>query len=91
MDSQKILTEQLKLMADRLVEEGERMSTEPLVVEYDNGGGQSGIRENPYYPAYEKLFKSFLSGLAAVKAEAGANSAEVVSLEALRSKIKVAK
>lgn len=41
----------------------EKIKTSPAVVKYDNGGGQTGIRENPYYKAYESLFKSYMSGM----------------------------
>lgn len=34
-----------------------------IVVEYDNGGGQTGIRENPLYNAYEKLFSKYLAAM----------------------------
>lgn len=34
-----------------------------IVCEYDNGGGQTGIRETPEYKAYEALFKCYLSGM----------------------------
>ena len=79
-------------MADRLIEEGKRIPDEPLVIEYDNGGGQSGIRENPFYTAYEKLLASYSKTLTAVKAMAGNDdTAEVSSLDSLRSRFKVAK
>ena len=79
-------------MADRLIEEGKRIPDEPLVIEYDNGGGQSGIRENPFYPAYEKLLTSYSKTLTAVKSMAGSDDeAEVSSLDTLRSRFKVAK
>jgi len=87
-----VLKKQLRLMADRLIEEGKRIPDEPLVIEYDNGGGQSGIRENPFYPAYEKLLTSYSKTLAAVKSMAGSDdAAEISSLDALRSRFKVAK
>jgi len=35
----------------------------PLVVEYDNGGGQSGTRKNPAFDAYAKLYQQYLQGL----------------------------
>ncbi len=38
----------------------ETIAAEPIVVEYDNGGGQSGLREHPAYKAYEALFKSYM-------------------------------
>ena len=34
-----------------------------VVIPYDNGGGQTGIRENPIYKGYESLWKSYMSGL----------------------------
>jgi hypothetical protein len=34
-----------------------------VVVEYDNGGGQTGIRENPLFNAYEKLFGKYLAAM----------------------------
>lgn len=87
-----VLKKQLRLMADRLIEEGKRIPDEPLVIEYDNGGGQSGIRENPFYPAYEKLLTSYSKTLSAVKSMAGSDdAAEISSLDTLRSRFKVAK
>ncbi len=35
---------------------------ELLVMNYDNGGGQKGIRENPKMKAYANLFKLYLEG-----------------------------
>ena len=49
------LAEQVLFMADKLRETQEAIKDEPLCIEYDNGGGQKGIRENPNYKAYEKL------------------------------------
>ena len=86
-----ILIEQLKLIADKLTEEGQKMPKEPLIVEYDNGGGQSGVRENPYYPAYEKLLASYTKTLTTLKAMSAGTDAEIVHLDALRSKFKIAK
>lgn len=87
----KILIEQLNMIARRLTEEGKKIDSEPLIIEYDNGGGQSGVRENPFYPAYEKLLASYTKALAAVKEMGGADSAEVKNLDAIRSMFKVAK
>lgn len=36
---------------------------ERLFVPYDNGGGQSGIREHPGFVAYNKLFTTFSRGI----------------------------
>ena len=34
-----------------------------IVVPYDNGGGQKGIRENPAFRGYVSLWKAYMSGL----------------------------
>lgn len=34
-----------------------------IVVPYDNGGGQKGIRENPAFRGYEALWKSYMQGM----------------------------
>ena len=57
------LAESVIFMANKLKESRELMKDEPLVVEYDNGGGQKGIRENPHYTAYEKLMASYTKSL----------------------------
>ncbi len=48
-------------MRKKLAEARNDLLNQPFVVEYDNGGGQSGVRENPFFPAYEKLLKSYQS------------------------------
>lgn len=53
------LAESVLFMADKLKEARKQMTKEPLVVPYDNGGGQSGIRENPHYVAYEHLMATY--------------------------------
>ena len=53
-----------------------RLANEPLVIEYDNGGGQSGIRENPEWLAYEKLLKSYHATLRAITAQNGNKASE---------------
>lgn len=37
-----------------------------IVITYDNGGGQKGIRENPLFKGYESLFKSYMSGMSKI-------------------------
>lgn len=34
-----------------------------IVINYDNGGGQKGIRENPLFKGYESLWKSYMQGM----------------------------
>ena len=87
----KILIEQLKHMAYRLLEEGKKIDTEPLIIDYDNGGGQSGVRENPFYPAYEKLITTYTKTLTVAKDLIGEENTEIKNLDSLRAKFKVAK
>lgn len=57
------LAESVLFMAEKLKESRLLMADEPLVVEYDNGGGQKGIRENPHYVAFEKLIATYTKSL----------------------------
>lgn len=57
------LAESVLFMADKLKESRKAMENEPLVVPYDNGGGQTGIRENPHYTAFEKLVTTYSKSL----------------------------
>ena len=90
MKESEVLKKQLQLISERILIEGARMPSESLIIDYDNGGGQCGVRENPYYPAYEKLLSSYIKALEAVK-NVGGEDAEVERLDALRSRFKVAK
>ena len=36
---------------------------ESIFTEYDNGGGQTGLREHPGFAAYNKLFTTFSRGV----------------------------
>ena len=91
IDDKTIIKEQLQLLAARILTEGKRLETEPLIIEYDNGGGQAGVRENPYYPAYERLLASYVKTLTAAREICGAGDAEIRSLDSIRAKFKVAK
>lgn len=47
----------------KLEEAMQQMKEATLTVEYDNGGGQKGTRENPIFRAYISLWKAYLAGL----------------------------
>lgn len=70
------LEAQAEFQRKTLEESRKRLANEPLVIEYDNGGGQSGIRENPEWLAYEKLLKSYQATLRAIAAQAGRKAKE---------------
>lgn len=50
-------------MKAKLDDSREAIKNSGVVIAYDNGGGQKGIRENPLYKGYESLWKSYLAGL----------------------------
>ena len=50
-------------MKVKLDEAREQIKHETITVDYDNGGGQKGIRENPIFKAYEALWKSYMLGM----------------------------
>lgn len=41
----------------------EEACEEDIIVAYNNGGGQSGYRENPIFKSYENLWKSYMLGM----------------------------
>ena len=62
LEALKPVISQISWMYVKLSEASADMKKESLTIEYDNGGGQSGIRENPKFKAYESLWKSYISG-----------------------------
>lgn len=50
-------------MKVKLDEAREVVQESSVVISYDNGGGQKGIRENPIFKGYEALWKSYMSGM----------------------------
>ena len=47
----------------KLDETRELMENAQVICKYDNGGGQSGIRENPVFKGYVTLWKAYIAGL----------------------------
>lgn len=50
-------------MKAKLDDAREAIKTSNIVISYDNGGGQKGIRENPLFKGYEALWKSYMTGM----------------------------
>lgn len=50
----------MKVQLDRA---REFIGVSDIVSEYDNGGGQAGIRANPAFTGYEALWKAYVTGL----------------------------
>lgn len=47
----------------KLDEARKEMQDASIVCEYDNGGGQTGTRENPIFKAYINLWRAYMVGL----------------------------
>lgn len=37
-----------------------------IAISYNNGGGQSGIRQNPLFQGYESLWKAYMTGMSQI-------------------------
>ena len=85
------LKEQIKVMEAKLKEAAEQLPMEELIVEYDNGGGQSGIRENPFFSAYEKLMACYLKSINTLNGMGANEEPAVDSINDLKKKFKIAK
>ena len=55
--------ENVAWMKIKLDQAREKIKTSGIVMPYDNGGGQTGIRENPAFKGYEALWKSYMAGM----------------------------
>ena len=66
------LAENVVFMAHKLKETRDSMGKTPLIVRYDNGGGQSGYRENPVFKAYNAHMRTYLSALESLNQLTGA-------------------
>ena len=69
-------------MKIKLDDTKEKIGASSVVIPYDNGGGQKGLRENPLFKGYESLWKSYMSGmdkiLACLPQEKAVEEAEAV-------------
>lgn len=80
------LAESVLFMAAKLKEAREQMKNEPLIIDYDNGGGQKGIRENPHYTAFEHLMTTYTKSLRQLT-EIVENGAPVRTTSAIMSEL----
>lgn len=53
-------------MKAKLDDAREAIKNSQIVISYDNGGGQKGIRENPLFKGYESLWKSYMTGMSKI-------------------------
>lgn len=50
-------------MKAKLDDARDAIKSSQVVMSYDNGGGQKGLRENPLFKGYESLWKSYMQGM----------------------------
>ena len=53
-------------MKVKLDDAREAIKNSNVVIPYDNGGGQTGIRENPLFKGYESLWKAYVTGMSKI-------------------------
>ena len=89
------LSENILFMRRRLKETRIGLEGQPVVIPYDNGGGQTGIRANPAYGEYEKLLKTYQSAIMCLRQVLGIEQQQPAeqkpksNLSSMRSKFKV--
>ena len=87
-----VLAEQVIFMSKKLKESKTGLRDQAIVIPYDNGGGQTGIRENPAFTAYEKLLATYTKSLTALRDVIGDDAPKEMSeLDNLRKKFQVVK
>jgi hypothetical protein len=57
------LAENVLFMRGKLEETRKGLANSQVVIAYDNGGGQTGIRRNPAFDGYQALLKSYTAAL----------------------------
>lgn len=57
------IIENVAWMKAKLDDARELARDSSVAIPYDNGGGQTGIRENPLFKGYESLWKSYMAGM----------------------------
>lgn len=58
--------ENVSWMKAKLEDTTEQIKNGQIVIKYNNGGGQTGVRESPLFKGYEALFKTYMSGMARI-------------------------
>lgn len=73
------LAENVLFMEGKLLETRRGLANQQVVIAYDNGGGQKGIRKNPIFEGYNQLMANYrktLEQLMAILREYGGEAAD---------------
>ena len=91
-DTPKTLLRAILLMQDKILSKEEEFKDAELSIEVEMADGRWVERANPFVQEYRALIKDFSQALKAYKELTGSeHEPEIVSLDALRSKFKIAK
>lgn len=66
-------------MKAKLDDAREAIKNSNIVISYDNGGGQKGLRENPLFKGYESLWRSYMAGMGKILDSLPAEEVEQVA------------
>lgn len=58
-------------MSVKLEDTRQKIKESDVTVRYNNGGGQSGTRQNPIFLGYESLWKAYMAGMNQILTAAG--------------------
>ena len=88
------LARNVMFMRKKLAETRADLANQQVVIEYNNGGGQTGVRKNPAFDAYEALLRTYQSALGCLREMLGlqapaAPGARKSDLAQMRSKFRV--
>lgn len=73
-------------MKAKLDDAREAIKHSNIVISYDNGGGQKGIRENPLFKGYESLWKAYMQGMTKILDCLPQEACEIKAVELERPK-----
>ncbi len=71
------LCENVLFMERKLAEARRNMENQQIVIAYDNGGGQRGIRKNPMFDSYNALMRTYNASLAQLVEILGATPSDL--------------
>lgn len=80
------MIENVAWMKIKLDDSRDAIKTSKIVISYDNGGGQKGIRENPLFKGYENLWRSYMNGMSAILEALPESAADLKTKESEKPK-----
>ena len=86
----KALRAEADFMRSKLEETRKALKGQSVVIPYDNGGGQVGIRANPAFAEYERLGRAYHATLRALaEIDGGRKQGKAGSLDEVRKRAKI--